>query len=555
MARFWSRAGAIAAALALVAVLLVASAAAQDPYDRPILVVDPGMHTSSIWSLAVDHEGRFAITGGADRTVRIWSAADGKLLRTIWIPTGPNPVGNIFAVTISPDGSTIAAGGRTESLSGPTAIYLFDRESGDMIRRIYEGLPSAVMALAFSHDGRYLAATLEEGGLRVFDRDKQWGEAFRDDYDGVSLGVAFAPDGRLATASQYSAGTIRLYDSKFRLFDKPVKAPSGDLPHTIAFSPEGQLLAVGYEDIAAVDVLSGTSLTRAPGPGRTNLNSGPAGLSVVAWSRDGHTLFAAGNPIADGRFVVLAWDQAGGGRERRLTSCGPNLIADIPLDTGIAALPGGRILVASFSPCLKLMTDEGQNIWTVPSPLPYFTGRPDTLKVSKDATIIDFGFGDAANTKLRFDVRSLRLSANAPNDDQTLPPNRMGLAVEGWRAARDPPTLAGKPLPTEEYGLSRSLAIAPGSKRFYLGLTSALAAFDDAGALKWLRLTREEVWAVNASRDGRTVVAAHGDGTIRWRRAATGPNCSHCKCSQTKEIGCCGRRKVSMRRPTGRKMR
>ncbi len=196
MARFWSRAGTIAAALALVAVLLVASAAAQDLYDRPILVVDPGMHTSSIWSLVVDHEGRFAITGGADRTVRIWSVADGKLLRTIWIPTGPNPVGNIFAVTISPDGSTIAAGGRTESLSGPTAIYLFDRESGDMIRRIYEGLPSAVMALAFSHDGRYLAATLEEGGLQVFDRDRQWGEAFRDDYDGVSLGVAFAPDGR-----------------------------------------------------------------------------------------------------------------------------------------------------------------------------------------------------------------------------------------------------------------------------------------------------------------------------------------------------------------------
>jgi WD40 repeat protein len=522
MARFWRRcAGEIAAALALLAVLLVASAAAQDLHDRPILVVDPGMHTSSIWSLAVDHEGRFAITGGADRTVRIWSVADRKLLRTIWIPTGPNPVGNIAAVAISPDGSTIAAGGRTESLSGPTAIYLFDRESGDMIRRIHDGLPSAVTALAFSHDGRYLAATLV-GGLRVFDRDKQWGEAFRDDYDGVSLGVAFAPDGRLATTSQDSAGTIRLYDSKFRLFDKPVKAPSGNLPHIIAFSPDGQLLAVGYDDIAAVDVLNGTSLTRAPGPGDTNLDSGPAGLAVVAWSRDGRTLFAAGNPIADGRFVVLAWDQAGRGRERRLTSCGPNLIADIPLDTGIAALPDGSILVASFSPCLKLMTAEGQNIWTVPSPLPYFAGRPDTVKVSEDAKIIDFGFGDAVKIKLRFDVRSLRLSGSAPNDDQTLPPNRMGLAVEGWRAARDPPTLAGKPLPTEHYGLSRSLAIAPDSKRFYLGLSGALAAFDDAGALKWLRWTREEVWAVNASRDGRIVVAAHGDGTIRWRRADDG---------------------------------
>jgi hypothetical protein len=35
-------------------------------------------------------------------------------------------------------------------------------------------------------------------------------------------------------------------------------------------------------------------------------------------------------------------------------------------------------------------------------------------------------------------------------------------------------------------------------------------------------LTQSEVWAVNASRDGRTVVAAEGDGTIRWYRADDG---------------------------------
>ena len=46
--------------------------------------------------------------------MRIWSVADGKLLRTIWIPVGPENVGDIFAVAISPDGSTIAAGGWTE---------------------------------------------------------------------------------------------------------------------------------------------------------------------------------------------------------------------------------------------------------------------------------------------------------------------------------------------------------------------------------------------------------------------------------------------------------
>ena len=47
-------------------------------------------------------------------------------------------------------------------------------------------------------------------------------------------------------------------------------------------------------------------------------------------------------------------------------------------------------------------------------------------------------------------------------------------------------------------------------------------AFDDAGAQKWRWLSRNEVWAVNASKDGRIVVTADSDGAIRWHRANDG---------------------------------
>src|ERR1700722_13903003 len=77
---------------------------ATDLYDRPVLAIDPGKHTAAISSQAVDAVGRFAVTGGDDRTVRVWSVADGKLSRTIWIPVGPEKVGDVYAVAISPDG-------------------------------------------------------------------------------------------------------------------------------------------------------------------------------------------------------------------------------------------------------------------------------------------------------------------------------------------------------------------------------------------------------------------------------------------------------------------
>jgi WD40 repeat protein len=195
-------------ALSLV-ILSSLCAKAQTLYERPVLVVDPEMHTAFSRRAAIDAAGRFLVTGSYDKTVRIWSASDGKLLRTIRMPAGPGASGKIYAVAMSPDGNIVAAGGWTY------VIYLFDRNTGEMTGRI-EGLPNSVMQLAFSTNGRYLAAACGSGGLRVFDRDKNWSEAFRDaTYGDQSNGAAFADDGRLATSSY--DGKVRLYDRGFKL--------------------------------------------------------------------------------------------------------------------------------------------------------------------------------------------------------------------------------------------------------------------------------------------------------------------------------------------------
>jgi WD40 repeat protein len=420
-------------------------------------------------------------------------------------------------VAITPDGSTIAAGGFTERLVGGTAIYLFDRESGALIKRIHDDLPNVTHFLTFSSDGRYLAAALGGGaGVRVFDRDKDWSEAVRDPYDGESYGATFAHDGRLATTSYGSAGSIRLYDSNFRLIAGPVKAPSGNFPAKIAFSPDGRWLAVGYAGVAAVDLFDGRSLNRVPGPNPTNLRAGSGGLAEVGWSHDGRTLLAAGSAIFDNdRMVLLAWDQAGRGKQRQFSYCAEDTAR------GLDSLPDGRIAVASMAPCFGLMSAKGEPIWSVPSPTADFIDSTDRLKVSADGKIVDFGLGDVAGTNLRFDTESLRLSDEVSDDGLTFAPNREGLPIDSWRDG-DSPTLRGRLIPIGEYDIARSLAIAQDGKRFFLGSSYALAAFDEAGALKWRRWARNEAWAVNASKDGRIVVAAYGDGAIRWHRADDG---------------------------------
>jgi WD40 repeat protein len=162
-------------------------AKAQTLYDRPVLIVDPDMHMAVSKTAAVDASGLFLATGSNDKAVRILSASDGKLLRTIRMPAGPGPIGEIYAVAMSPDGNIVAAGGWAEGF----AIYLFDRSTGKMTRRI-GGLPNTVNSLVFSANGRYLAAVGGSGGLRVFDRENNWSEAFRDEaYGDQSYGVVF----------------------------------------------------------------------------------------------------------------------------------------------------------------------------------------------------------------------------------------------------------------------------------------------------------------------------------------------------------------------------
>jgi WD40 repeat protein len=505
---------AIARAVALLPVLLFAvlttPAALAQLSEQPMLVVDPGLHTAQIKSADVDAAGRLAVTGSFDKTVRVWSVTDGKLLQTIRMPAGPGHTGIIGAVAISPDDALVAAGGWTNDAT-KESIYLFETRTGKMAGRI-AGVPGTTHSLAISSDGRYLAAGLGgRSGLRVYDRDRQWTEVFRDtDYGYDIYGAAFAADGRLATASW--DGKVRLYDRDFKLVVPPRKASRGDQPHKIAFSPDGTVLAVGYEDAAAVDLFDGHSLVPLPGPNVDGVRNG--NLSNVIWSRDGKTLYAGGgyNDGPDRR--VLAWGNAGRGEPRALP-------AGINAVSGLRALPDGALLVAAQDPFLALLEPDGRSRWAHPSPKADLRDQYDTLAVSADGTIVDFGFEPRGKSPLRFDLHALKLVRDPPADHQTIRAKQAGLAVEGWRHGFSP-TLDDKPIELSRYEASRSLAIHPDGGRFVLGAEWSLRAIDASGQPLWTRKVSGTVWGVNITDDGRLVVAACGDGTIRWHRMDDG---------------------------------
>ena len=480
---------------------------ATEPPAEPLLRIEAGMHTAMIRSIDTDAAGRIAVTASDDKTARIWEVASGRLLRVLRPPIGPGNEGKLFAMAISPDGAVVAAAGWTGyDWNQQSHIYLLDARSGQLLRRL-NGLPNVINHLAFSPDGRWLAATLwGKNGVRVWDW-RQGGSALADSrYGDDSYGASWSTDGRLVVSS--FDGKLRLYRPQAGSLSPLAEAdaPGGKRPFGVAFSPDGGRVAVGYYDTRRVDVVDGNSLALQFSPSTAGVENG--NLFNVAWSRDGQTLVAGGMWDVDGRRPVRRWPEAGRGKPVDTPTAGNMLMQLRPL-------AGGGWLVGWGG-----LGADGRWQARGQAPIADLRGsRRKAFQVDASGSRLQFGYEPGGQASHHFDLRTRQLRPGPLADG--LEPRISGLAVENWINTITP-TLAGKALKLEAYETSRSLAITPDGAGFALGFEYSLRFFDAQGGERWKQAVPGVVWGVNIPPQAKVVVAAYGDGTIRWHRLSDG---------------------------------
>jgi WD40 repeat protein len=500
----------------LVLTIVAGSIAHAQVYPR----IETGQHTATIKRLAVDAAERWVVTASDDKTARVWNLKTGQLERILRPPVGENEEGKLYAVALSPDGSRVAVGGFT----GPNRsyssypIYLFDRATGRLIGQSH-GFSNVTQSMTFSRDGTRLAVVLGDGaGMRILDASDLTRElAVDDDCKENAYGVDFDRAGRLVT-SCYD-GVLRLYDAQGKHIASR-KIEGGAQPFGVRFSPDGSRIAVGFEDTARVTVVSGRDLTALYDADTSFAQNGD--LATVTWSQDGTRLYAGGTFGPRGHTPIVAWPRQGRGAPMRF---------DATQDTvmHMAPLSNGRLLFAAADPSWGILGPEGQHEQTALPDLLDFGYFEDesNFRLSRDGTRVEFGShvwdGQKSTHSLdRLDLNARTLATGIRATAGLTPPRTEGLPLADWRHSTAP-KLAGQPLT----GLDKeervfALSIAANGGGFVLGTAWSLRSFDASGRQRWRQSTPSAAFLVNQSDDGRFVVAALNDGTIRWYDAASG---------------------------------
>ena len=248
-------------------------------------------------------------------------------------------------------------------------------------------------------------------------------------------------------------------------------------------------------------------------------------LKSVTWSGDGRQLIAGGTyRKSDGdpfprwlRNQLVTFGRDG----RRIgddVSVANNTITDVQRC-------GNAVVIATSDAAFGVVGDDRNDLWNTSVARDMHGQVGGAFTISPDAKQVRFTpFLTIAGRNvfsLVFDLGQATVTYVPDPLPGFIEPFVGGLAIHSWHN-RTEPTLEGKPIALKPREVSYSLAIRRDQTGFVLGTSWYLRAFDAQGPELWRRPGPGAGSGVNLSADGRVIVAAYGDGTIRWHRWSDG---------------------------------
>jgi len=499
----------------VIALVAITALSAVGQESQPVLLLDPGGHTSIVKDLAFTPGGSHLVSVGDDKVVRLWDLNTGETIRQYHPPIGQGHEGRLFSLAVSPDGRRAAVSGYGFT-GGRCHIWVFDLVTGQVVQCL-KGHADVISALAYNPTGTMLASGSNDLTIRFWDTasgaqlsavsgptreiyDLEWspdGQRLAAAcFDGTALVYATSGPGPIILRGHtaevgtvaWVAGGTRLvtgsFDSTVRLWDPFSGAlisttPQPSLVGSLAAAPDGRLAC-------SLGAQTGENSIRIWLPDGTEAQAFrnlPTNMRRLQWSPNARLLAAA-----DVYGAVQLWDTATGQPFRRLAGTGAM-----------------RMAVA--------WSADGQRVaWGE-----RWTGT-DTFRADSEVTL-SFEPGAAApGPAVGPEPGWIRAVTQRGTRSLAPAPDLRGVIItDGGREL-------GRTPPQQYYDVVRTASWTAGGD-VVVGAQFTLRQFDVAGRLRREFLGHTaDVYGVACSPDGRYVVSAGGDQTVRlWPLAPPGP--------------------------------
>jgi WD40 repeat protein len=410
-----------------------------------------------VTSVAFSGDGKTIALGSTDKSVALWTAGDGKQQRKLILPAA------VQAVALSPDGRFVAAGLADGVIRIQETAAPKDPPKGKEKEKEKEitlaGHKGGVSSLTYSPKGDLLISAGADGVVQVSAMPS--GEAkTKLEVGGPVAALALSKDGaRLAAAAGKAVKVWNLGDGKELA---TVTAPAD--VRSVGFAPDGNRLVVGSDNRARVYGLDGR---------QAEFFSQDGAVRAVAFHPDGKRIVSAGeDKTARVWTSALLWQRVVGG----------------PVRQALFTPKGDQVIAAG---------DKTVRVWNA----------ADTKEVktfdAHDGPVVDLGISADGQ-------RLVTAGADKTVKVWSLPPVKAGTKDDGKPQATFPLT-----------GAAQSVAISPNGQRVAV---SAGDAKDSTVRVFDIGLGREilvipghngPVHDLSFLGDNRTLVSAGADKTAR----------------------------------------
>ncbi len=186
-----------------------------------------------IYTVSISPDGQ-TLVAGSFGTIKVWNITTGELIHTIKAHSSW-----VRSLAISPDGQTLA------SSSNDKTIRLWNLSQG-VRQRTIEGHTDSVNAIVFSPNGRTLASGSSDQTIILWSLRNGARQLIIPEHDGAVNTLAFSPDGQ-TLASGSSDKSIKLWDVNSGTRKLTLQGHT-DAVRTITYTPNGQVLISASDD-------------------------------------------------------------------------------------------------------------------------------------------------------------------------------------------------------------------------------------------------------------------------------------------------------------------